>query len=425
MLLRKAREVAKLGVKELEGDLIARKQRIAVEDGRGTIDQGRRLHDACRAALAKIPEGTARDESMRLLDHARGLLSGEHVVAARDPDLERLRFFVDTIEGGWFPVAVSWMRNAALIGVPPKLRAVIDEFDRPDASPQAQFAVMAAAAVDLLQIWSALPGLRTRSDPRRLSTLVDMIERLGRSCGAEHDGEWSDLGLALHGFGLLVEAVIADTLAVADGDRDLVVLRGEEVARPILEATCALDARVYSPAEAGLPDVGERWIRRYPDAVQVVVGRGEVLGYVTALPARADLFSELVSGAVRDIEIPDELIATTREPCDVYLVSIAIQPGLGALRERVVTRLLDAFMGSMLRLVRGGRPPRRIVADASTGLGERLCKRFGMTPVASAAGAPPTGPHGRPWDLREIVLGGTPRGLLAQRLERWASIWPA
>lgn len=97
-----------------------------------------------------------------------------------------------------------------------------------------------------------------------------------------------------------------------------------------------------------------------------------IIAYINTMPVTDECYNKIKSGNFIDVEITPQMILLNSE--SVYLSSIVIHPSY---RNYYVCKfLLDAFDNKIKSM-----KIKRMLADAVTLIGEKVCKHIGMTEV--------------------------------------------
>lgn len=107
---------------------------------------------------------------------------------------------------------------------------------------------------------------------------------------------------------------------------------------------------------------------------------GEVVGYSMMLPVAEEVYALIRQGRFVDTRLDPGMVVRYDRPgeYDLYLAALVVRPDH---REGVTLRLLDAMAQDLVDLAGRGVYVRRMLADAVSDDGERLCRALGFDRV--------------------------------------------
>lgn len=176
---------------------------------------------------------------------------------------------------------------------------------------------------------------------------------------------------------------IKEIIPQLPGDRRLKVLSGRQITRAHIDSGLMIDREVYPERYWGNKETCYAWLDRNPDIYTLLqdLETGKIVGVINAMPIDDDVFYEIKSGRMNDLDIRPENIRTYDLPdlFKMYFASIALLPafeGTNAFR-----LLYNAFLEKLLQLAHSDMFITELIADAITVKGVKLCEYAGMVKV--------------------------------------------
>lgn len=146
----------------------------------------------------------------------------------------------------------------------------------------------------------------------------------------------------------------------------------------LLSDAIAIDSQSYDDDFVGILDKCLAWYEANPEIYTFVTDvRGTVVGYVNAMPVEQGIYETMLGGDFFDNEIDPEAIIRPLFPgeFDLYFCSIGVDKSH---RNTNLFRILfDAFVEKMHQWYDDGYIVRRLVSDAVTRDGDKMCNLIG------------------------------------------------
>lgn len=156
---------------------------------------------------------------------------------------------------------------------------------------------------------------------------------------------------------------------------------GNVVTPKMISEAVEIDKLVYKDYYVGNYDNCIRWWKRnkYIYVMLEDIRLNKIIGYINAMPINDNLYNIIMKGEIIDVSINEENIETYDLPdsYNLYISSVALHPDYhnsGAFKF-----LYDALMLLMIELFKREIYFKKVIADAVSPIGEKLCKYIGMS----------------------------------------------
>lgn len=156
---------------------------------------------------------------------------------------------------------------------------------------------------------------------------------------------------------------------------------GNVITPKMISEAVEIDKLVYEDFYVGNLDICIKWWKKnkYIYVMLEDVRINKIIGYINAMPINENLYNVIKKGETIDVTIDEENIETYDLPdfYNLYISSIALHPAYhnsGAFKF-----LYDALMLLMIELFEREIYFTKVIADAVSPIGEKLCKYIGMS----------------------------------------------
>jgi len=162
------------------------------------------------------------------------------------------------------------------------------------------------------------------------------------------------------------------------------IVHGREAPPESVEGVVALDAIALDALYRVSADDDRALFRLNRENGLIVLEKttGDVVGYLMMLPVTDETYSMIRRGRFVDTDLRPGMVVRYDRPgeYDLYFASLVVHPEH---REGLALRLLDAAAQDLLDLAGRGIHISRMLADAVSEDGERLCRSLGFGEVCS------------------------------------------
>jgi hypothetical protein len=144
--------------------------------------------------------------------------------------------------------------------------------------------------------------------------------------------------------------------------------------------------QTLSPSELGRRALSQQWHAKNPSIYTLLVNDEHVVGYCNSMPLNKECFDAVMSGNLRDGEIPVSSVCSFREPHDLYLYicGIAIMPSHQNSPSALLT-LLRGIRRKFKYFKQLGTRICEVGAIAWSDDGTRLANIFGLAPTSTSS----------------------------------------
>lgn len=155
---------------------------------------------------------------------------------------------------------------------------------------------------------------------------------------------------------------------------------GKEITPQMIFEAVEIDKLVYNDSYIGNYDNCVKWWKKnkYIYVMLEDIKTKKIIGYINAMPINNTLYEIIKKGEIIDVTINDENIETYDLPdtYNLYISSVALHPkyhNSGAFK-----LLYDALILLIIELFKREIYFSKVIADAVSPIGEKLCKYIGM-----------------------------------------------
>ena len=167
------------------------------------------------------------------------------------------------------------------------------------------------------------------------------------------------------------------------------IIEGQEVTKEDIMSALELDRKYYS-----MPDdeqfTVEKCMNWYNINNQIYTmikdtETNKIVGYINATPVTDECYNDIRNGKYADVNIDDNDVEDYLIPAKYNLYFASIVVDYEAHSFTVLKKLCDAFFEKLIKLLDNDFIISRVVADAISKYGQKLCERFGMKKVLSSS----------------------------------------
>lgn len=154
----------------------------------------------------------------------------------------------------------------------------------------------------------------------------------------------------------------------------LQLVLGKDVTEKDIEQAVYLDQLSYDESYRGKLDDCIAWSKSNPNIYLMIrdLDTNHIIAYVNIMPVTNECYNKIKSGNFIDIEITPQMILQQSE--NIYISSVVIDPFYRCYY--VCKFLLDAIENKLTSM-----KIKRILADAITPIGEKVCKHINMVKI--------------------------------------------
>lgn len=146
----------------------------------------------------------------------------------------------------------------------------------------------------------------------------------------------------------------------------------------LLRDAIAIDSQSYREDFVGIFDRCIDWYRANPDIYTFATDlEGRTIGYVNAMPIEEETYNLMLHGDFLDNDISPEAIVQLTFPGEFFLYFCSIGVDRRYKNSRLFRILFDAFIAKMNRWYDDGFIAKRIISDAVTRDGTKMCDLIG------------------------------------------------
>ena len=154
----------------------------------------------------------------------------------------------------------------------------------------------------------------------------------------------------------------------------------------LLEGSIAIDRQSYQDELVGIMDRCIEWYYANPEIYTFATdAAGRTIGYINAMPVEEEIYQRIRDGDYLDNEIPPEAIMQFAFPgeFDLYFCSIGVDAYYR--NSRLFRVLFDAFISKITRWCDDGYFARRVISDAVTRDGLKMCNVIGCRKLTNSS----------------------------------------
>lgn len=146
----------------------------------------------------------------------------------------------------------------------------------------------------------------------------------------------------------------------------------------LLKDAIAIDSQSYREDFVGILDRCIDWYKANPDIYTFATNlEGKTIGYVNAMPIEEETYQLMLNGDFFDNEIPPEAIVQLTFPGEFFLYFCSIGVDRQYKNTQLFRTLFDAFIAKLHRWHDDGFIAKRIISDAVTRDGAKMCELIG------------------------------------------------
>lgn len=166
-----------------------------------------------------------------------------------------------------------------------------------------------------------------------------------------------------------------------------IVIEGKDVTEDDIKGALELDKKYYGEVldddEQFTIEKCKKWFLINNMIYTMIKERetNRIVGYINATPVTNSCYEDIKNGKYADVNIDDEDIEAYLYPgyYNLYFASIVVDKDLYDFT--ILKKLCDAFYNKLINLLRNNFIITRVVADAISFEGRKMCEKFGMIKV--------------------------------------------
>lgn len=167
-----------------------------------------------------------------------------------------------------------------------------------------------------------------------------------------------------------------------------VIIDGNNVTKEDIMSALELDMKYYAVPDEDQFSV-EKCMNWYKINNQIYtmikdVEKNKIVGYINATPVTNECYEDIRNGKYTDVNIDDDDVEDYVVPAKYNLYFASIVVDFEAHSFTVLKKLCDAFFDKLINLLNNDFIIARVVADAISKYGKKMCERFGLTKIKNS-----------------------------------------